>query len=219
MSGPMTDEPPAALKRTEIRAIYDQLGVKQDDQGWYEDKALQNLLRNADFAGADCIVEVGCGTGRFAEMLFKTYLGPNARFVGVDISRTMVDLARARLRPWGDRVEVQLTDGGFELPKADVVIATYVLELMSEDDIADLLAAAHRALQPDGQLCLASLTSRRGSLNYLWSLLYRVLPRRLGGCRPLNLAGHLQRHWRVTHHTFVSSYGLASEALIARPRA
>lgn len=216
----MTDEPPAALKPTEIRAIYDRLGVRQDDQGWYEDKALQDLLRHGGFETAKRVVEVGCGTGRFAEMLLKGRLAPDAQFVGVDISRTMVDLARARLETWADRVEIRLTEGEFDLPQADIVIATYVLDLMAEEEIADFLAAAHAALNPGGVLCLAALTSKRGPLNRLWSFLYRLAPRWFGGCRPLDLSGHLpRRQWRITHHAFVSSYGLASEALIAKPRA
>jgi ubiquinone/menaquinone biosynthesis C-methylase UbiE len=213
----MTPPTPPALPRDEVRSIYDRFGVRQDDQSWYEDKALQCLLQHGGFAEANVVAEIGCGTGRFAEMLLRDRLNPTARYVGLDISRTMVSLARQRLRPWDKRAEIVLSTGDFaELPEADIVVATYVLDLMDDPDIASLLTSARRALRPGGRLCLAGLAKRRSGLNALWSVAYRFAPRLLGGCRPVDLAAHLPaREWRILHDEQVSSYGLASEALVA----
>jgi len=214
----MTSEPGPALSRAELRDLYDRFGLRQDQQGWYEDKALAVLLRHGGFALAEVVVEPGCGTGRFAGFLLEKHLNPEARYIGLEISRTMVGLARERLLPWGERVEIHLTDGGFDFPPCDVLVATYVLDLMSEEDIGAFLAGAHRALRPGGRLCLAGLSAEHGPVNRLWSLLYRLMPQRLGGCRPTALASRLERrHWRLLHREDVSSYGLASEAVIATP--
>jgi len=207
-----------ALSRAEIRELYDRFGLRQDDQAWYEDKALAVLLRHGGFEHAKAVVEPGCGTGRFAAFLLAEQLPREARYVGLDISQTMVDLARSRLLPWEDRAEVRLTDGGFDLPPCDVLIATYVLDLMSEDDIAAFLDAAHAALEPGGRLCLAGLSAGRGPVNRLWTLAYRLMPRFLGGCRPTALSSRLdRRQWRLLRSETVSSYGLASEAVVATP--
>ncbi|HZD24736.1 MAG TPA: class I SAM-dependent methyltransferase [Alphaproteobacteria bacterium] len=210
---------PKALEQDRIRDIYDHFGARQDDQAWYEDEALAVLLRDGGFEGADVVVEFGCGTGRFAEMLLKQRLGPQARYVGVDISRTMVDLARKRLEPWGERAQVRLSEGDLDLPAADVIVATYVLDLLSEEDIDAFLEAARAALKPGGRLCIAGLTSERGALNRLWSVLYRLIPATLGGCRPMALGRHLRRRrWTLRTAEIVSTFGLASEAVVASPR-
>jgi SAM-dependent methyltransferase len=68
------------------------------------------------------VLDVGCGSGRIGEFV----LGAGASYyVGVDFSDPMIDLARARLGGFGDRVEL-LTDDFLTAPiegAFDVVLA------------------------------------------------------------------------------------------------
>lgn len=211
----MTSAP--ALSRDVARAVYDAYGARQDGQAWYEDAAFDRLVEHGGFAEARMVVEIGCGTGRLAERLLRDALPGDARYLGLDISATMVELARERLSPWSGRAEVRQSDGGFALPPADRIISTYVLDLLSEADIEAFLSAAAGALVPGGRLCLASLATG-GLVNRLWSAAYRILPRRLGGCRPVPLAGRLIRHGLVLRHrSAVRARGLSSEVLVAEP--
>lgn len=66
----------------------------------------------------------------------------------------MVALARNRLSLWGERATVLLADGTPHVPlsdgSVDRFLACYVLDLLSGQDIRDLLSEAHRVLAPEG---------------------------------------------------------------------
>jgi ubiquinone/menaquinone biosynthesis C-methylase UbiE len=208
---------PEALKR-----FYDRVGARQDRQAFYEDPALDDLLRHAEFAAAKSVVEFGCGTGRFAERILAA--GP-ARYVGFDISTTMVELASARLQHRRARAQVKLLEPGtVRLPvqsrSADRLVSTYVLDLLPEQQISELLIDAQRILAPGGRLCLVSITagptvSSRVVMG-LWNVLFRLRPAIVGGCRPIHLQPFLAGHpWAVAHHRVLASWGVASEVLVA----
>jgi len=95
----------------EARTFYDRFGARQDSQAFYEDDALDVLIAEGDFGAASHVLEIGCGTGRLAERLFGECLASSATYVGVDVSRTMVELTRERLHPWADRASVLHVDG------------------------------------------------------------------------------------------------------------
>jgi SAM-dependent methyltransferase len=217
-----------ALSPTEIRAFYDRFGSRQDSQGFYEDAALEDLVAHARFEEAENVFEFGCGTGRFAEKLLALSLPASATYLGCDLSATMVDLAARRLARFGERARVIRTDGGVRFPvrdgSVDRVIATYVLDLLSEADVAEFLREALRALVPAaGRLCLVSLTKGATplsrSVSTAWAAVYRLSPRLVGGCRPIRLADRLDPlSWETRHHRVVVAFGVPSEVLIARTR-
>ncbi len=127
------------LKPPEAKIFYDQFGAKQDTQSFYEDPALDDLIAHAHFDEAEHIFEFGCGTGRFAARLLKEYLPATAGYQGVDLSPTMVKLAKERLSPYTARAQVSQSAGSvtFPLPdhSVDRVLSTYVLDLLPDMDI------------------------------------------------------------------------------------
>ena len=212
------------LTTAQARAFYDRLGARQDAQSFYEDRALQVLVDHGTFSTATSVFEFGCGTGRFAKRLLAQALAPEARYVGVDVSSTMVRLAREQLRHWPDRAQVRFSDGSTKLEVADNsfdrFVSTYVLDLLSEEDISCLLAEAARILTDDGLLCLASLTYGDKPLSKLvpwaWEQVHVLHPLLVGGCRPIRLLGFLPTNrWRVRHREVVSAFGVSSEVVIA----
>jgi ubiquinone/menaquinone biosynthesis C-methylase UbiE len=211
------------LSPREARAFYDRFGSKQDLQRFYEDPAIDVLLRHSAFETASAVVELGCGTGRLAERLLRQRLSPQATYVGLDISRTMIELARNRLRPWADRTKVELTEGSPTLPlndrTCDRFLSTYVLDLLSEEDIGTALREARRVLIPGGRLCLAGLTFGQTPasrlLCRLWTAVHSMRPQLVGGCRPLRLEAFTGADWRVLHREVVCTFGLCTEVLIA----
>ena len=90
----------------DARRFYDRFGSRQDTQGFYENPALDDLVKYADFEHARSVLEFGCGTGSFARRLLETNLPVKAHYLGLDISGTMIGLATRRLEPWQDRTEV-----------------------------------------------------------------------------------------------------------------
>jgi ubiquinone/menaquinone biosynthesis C-methylase UbiE len=215
------------LTRAQARAFYDRFGSKQDSQAFYEDAAVRDLLAHAEFERANAVFEFGCGTGRFAETLLSRHLPAAARYVGRDVSTTMVDLARQRLARFADRADVRVTDGAprIEVPEGafDRFVSNYVLDLLTAGDIADIVSAARRVLTAEGRLCLVSLT--HGStpasrlVSWLWARVHRLRPQLVGGCRPLALLPFLSaEEWHILHHNVIVAYGIPSEVVVASPQ-
>jgi ubiquinone/menaquinone biosynthesis C-methylase UbiE len=212
------------LTHAQARACYDRIGAWQDTQRFYEGPAVRELVRHGGFEDAASVLEFGCGTGRLAERLLVHFLGPQARYVGVDLSPTMVDLARRRLEGFGDRARVLLTDGASELPfeagSFDRVLSTYVLDLLSPSDIRAVLAEAHRVLAEGGRVALVSLTHGATrparAVERLWSRVQAWRPALVGGCRALDLRSLLSEgRWSVLQDAVITSFGISSEALVA----
>jgi SAM-dependent methyltransferase len=197
------------LTRQQARDFYDRFGRRQDRQAWYE-------------------VEFGCGTGRFAESLLEDDLPQNGTYIGFDLSETMVQLTRKRLVPYGSRASVIRTDGRPRVPlpptSCDRFVSTYVLDLLSNQDISRTLAQAWKVLRPSGLLCLTGLTYGTTFLSRwvvaCWLAIHSLRPSLVGGCRPISLTDFLgPASWKVLYSTTVVSWGVPSEVLIARPRA
>jgi ubiquinone/menaquinone biosynthesis C-methylase UbiE len=215
------------LKTSEVQSFYDRFGRKQDAQGFYEDPALEDLIAHAGLIGAESVFEFGCGTGRLAAHLLDEHLPASATYLGCDLSRTMVGLAKERLTMYGGRARVLQSDGTVHFPlsdhSVDRVISTYVLDLLSERDIEEFLLEAYRVLHVGGRLCLVSLT--KGTTFFsrvvsgLWAAVFHLRASLVGGCRPIRLEHHINsRNWDVEYRKVVIAFGVPSEVFIARHR-
>jgi SAM-dependent methyltransferase len=216
------------LTPAEARAFYDRFGSKQDSQGFYENPALDDLVTHARFAEATRVFEFGCGTGRFAARLLAEALPASATYVGCDLSATMVGLARQRLSGHPVRAQVLQADGSARIPlpdhSVDRVVSTYVLDLLPDAAIGEVLREAHRVLATGGRLCLVSLTFGTTLLSRLvtaaWNAVFGWRASLVGGCRPISLAQALDASgWELEHRDVVSAFGVASEVVVAIARA
>ena len=215
------------LTRSQARAFYDRFGRKQDAQAFYEDGALDDLIDHAAFEQVEKVFELGCGTGRFASRLLAKHLSPSAVYFGIDLSQTMITIAQKRILPYKKRAKVSQSDGSMHFPlpndSVDCVVATYVLDLLPEEDILQAISEARRVLIPVGKLCLVSLTQGVSFVSRifiaLWSALFRLRPSLVGGCRPILLNSFFdQQSWSVDYRNVVIRFGVPSEVLIASPK-
>jgi ubiquinone/menaquinone biosynthesis C-methylase UbiE len=212
----------------QARRVYDRIGRAQDWQRFYEGAATAQLVGHAAFGDARAVVELGCGTGRFATRLLGDLLPATATYLGIDVSPLMVTLATERLAPWRDRATVALADAGERVPRsdesADRVVSNYVFDLLSPEATRAALDEAHRVLAPGGLLCLAGLTPGEAGLAHLvsraWKSVWMRAPVLVGGCRPIRVVDRLDpARWDIRHRRVVVAWGIASEALIAARRA
>ena len=101
------------------------------------------------------LLDIGTGTGRVLELLAARV----AQGLGVDASKAMLALARARLARTGlTHCAVRLADM-YRLPLADASFDIAVLQMVLHyaEDPAGVLAEAARVLRPDGRLIVIDL--------------------------------------------------------------
>lgn len=212
------------LSHEEARRAYDRIGSWQDSQAFYEDFATRDLVRHCQFESAQAVFEFGCGTGRFARRLLKERLAAAATYRGVDVSPKMIRLARAKLAEFGERAQVILSDGAAPVsePTASVdrFVSNYVFDLLSESDIAAVLAEAHRMLRAGGRLCLTGLSPGHGVVSRAfvraWSFVHQRSPLLVGGCRPIDLLPFLEDgSWKLLHHRALAPMGIPCAVVVA----
>jgi S-adenosylmethionine-diacylgycerolhomoserine-N-methlytransferase len=129
------------------------------------------------------ILEVGCGTGRNLVELARRF--PQAQVTGVDLSATMLDLARKKTAGFGPRVQLlhqAYTAPLSDPPGYDLVLFSYALSMFNPGyDTA--LAAARRDLVPGGQIAVVDFHDSRFGFFERWMGVNHV--RMNGQLRPL----------------------------------
>jgi cyclopropane fatty-acyl-phospholipid synthase-like methyltransferase len=185
------------------------------------------MIEHAAFDSAHSVFEFGCGTGAFVSRLLQHHLLADARYVGLDISSTMVSFAQERLKPWSDRAHVHQSDGSPHIAEPDRsfdrFVSTYVFDLLAPDFIDQLLSEAHRLLTPGGKLCLVSMTFGASRISravcWGWQRVWRLRPGIVGGCHPIELSEYWRADfWKIDHQTKVTSWGVTSEVVVASAR-
>lgn len=165
-------------------------------------------------------------SGRLAAELLSAHLPPDATYLGLDVSTTMVRLATSRLRPFGERANVVRTDGTAHIDAADRTfdsfVSAYVFDLLSDDDARALVNEARRVLRSDGLLGLVSLTDGPSllsrSVTMTWRGLHSISPWLVGGCRPITLRRFFSNaQWRIQYRNIIVRFGVPSEVIVARP--
>ena len=93
--------------------------AREFDDLYEDERPLTRLLRPGLFRrrqlaadtvraySAPRVLDVGCGSGRIGEFVLEAGA---AHYLGIDFSEPMVDMARARLERFGERVELILGD-------------------------------------------------------------------------------------------------------------
>jgi trans-aconitate 2-methyltransferase len=97
------------------------------------------------------VLDAGCGSGRVTELLAARL--PHGRVVALDASAAMVESARARLAPFGDRIEYVVADLGRPLPLAepvDAILSTATFHWVPDHDA--LFANLAAVVRPGGML-------------------------------------------------------------------
>jgi SAM-dependent methyltransferase len=117
-----------------------------------------NPLRMATLTPGATVVDVGCGAGMDL-MLAARAVGPGGKAIGVDMTESMAERARAAARALGfAQVDVRAGDA-LDLPvdtaSADVVITNGVLNLAP--DKRQAFGEVFRVLKPGGQFLYADI--------------------------------------------------------------
>jgi SAM-dependent methyltransferase len=207
----------------DTRAAWDGHAARYPAQEWLEARAISAALESADPGPEDRLVDLATGTGAVLRALAKRRRRPGAA-VGIDHSPRMMSRVGRLPAGWrtmqGDARHVPLPDG-----ETDVVICSYLLQLLARDERARVLAEARRLLRPTSGARLVVVTpwAHRGTpggrlVHGALEGLASARPGRWGGLMPLDPTGELEAAGLVpTHRTFLPRGGYPSLVIRARP--
>jgi phospholipid N-methyltransferase len=231
--------------QTAVTAFYDRFGPYLMNDFYhhtFEAIAMERMLSLCEIAPGDRVLEIGPGTGFLASKILNT-LNKNpeqsSQYVGIEVSSSMHHTCQKTLEGFfaSDNLEIQLhlvDDSTIALSKMDLsvnkVVLTYVMDLLPEDDLHQLVSILHDKLESNtdnylssspNKICVVNLTYGIDTfsrlLTNLWQLAYRLLGGEfVGGCRPLQIEQyfHQENGFVVDRVDKVVSNGLPSEIAI-----
>ena len=210
----------ARVPQDEIAGLYNSLSKIYDFWGKLTESRTRNrALELADIQNGQKILEVAVGTGlAFYEIVKRNPDGIN---IGIDISSGMLEKAQKRLG--------QLSGANYELKNAsafhlegdddqfDVLINNYMFDLISFDQMDELLAEFKRVLKKEGKLVLVNMTIGERFGSGIYDFLYRLSPRLMGGCRGIRLSEKLKEHgFKVKLREYHQQCLFPSEVILAQ---
>ena len=185
-----------------------------------ESRAAARAIEVADFQPGEAVLEVAVGTGVLFSKLAQ--IGGLKHCVGIEPAEAM--LRRARLRLGTQRMErtslcrADARQTPFTPQSFDAILNCYMLDLLPESDIQEVLKEFQRILKPTGRLVLLIMARQNWLTQSLWMLAYSLSPTLVGGCRPVSLSGYLAAGgWRTERDEQISQSGFRSQMILARP--
>ena len=141
------------MTETKVRQQYDQIAAVYDRR-WsaYIANTLSFLKNWAQISPTATVLDVGCGTGEFEQLLLREH--PTQRLVGVDISKKMLLVAQQKCRAYPN-VEfhtASVTSLPFVSNSFDIVISANAFHYFDRPLAA--LAEIKRVLKPDGTVVI-----------------------------------------------------------------
>lgn len=134
----------------------------------------RRVLELAEVRDGENLLEVAVGTG--AQIVELARANPRGQVAGIEISDGMLAQARRRLARSGlDRVDLRWGDARqlpFEDESFDLVVNSYMLDLLPRDEIPRTLAEFRRVLRPGGRLVLSNMTRGQRPAHRVWDALY-----------------------------------------------
>ena len=103
----------------------------------------------------DAVLDVGCGTGAVLALLHEKY--PDRRYVGLDLTPEMIEVARTKVAPGMEFVVGDAENLPFDEASFDAVLCSNSFHHYPNP--AAFLAGALRVLRPGGRLILRDYTS------------------------------------------------------------
>jgi demethylmenaquinone methyltransferase/2-methoxy-6-polyprenyl-1,4-benzoquinol methylase len=192
--------PRVKSSKQEISATYDSFAPVYADVTVWEEETRKTVVAKAEIREGQRVLDCGCGPGTLVTEAARR-VGSSGEACGVDLSDKMLEEAkkRAESAEVQDRIRLNKADLyqalPFEADSFDVVISTYVLDLIDTPDIPGVLSNLAQVLKPGGRIVLGSWTYGEGPhqpSSDLYTEVYESIKVAFA-CRPLHLQPHLEK--------------------------
>jgi ubiquinone/menaquinone biosynthesis C-methylase UbiE len=184
-----------------------------------ESRARRRVLEVAAVRDGEAVLEVASGTGVQLAALASRNRG--GRTVGIELADGMLEKARRELDRAGlDSVELLKADA-LDLPLEDetfdLVVISYMLDLLPLDQIPVALSEVKRVLRPGGRLVLSNMTKGERTLHRIWDGLYSRGIVLTANCRGVLAAPVLERlSFADVHREYLAQMSFPTEIVSAR---
>ena len=209
----------ARIPQNEIGHVYDKLAGIYDIWALLtESRARKCAIELAKIENGINVLEVAVGTGiAFHEIVNRNANGKNA---GIDISQGMLKKAEKRLKDLSEAHYTLSIGSAFNLPiedgSTDVLMNNYMFDLMSEEDMDRTLVEFKRVLKESGRLVLVNMTQGERLGSSIYSHIYNISPKTMGGCRGVTMSDRLIKHgFKVVTREYYQQMLFPSEVILA----
>ena len=158
------------------------------------------------------------GTGRLFRKIVKQ--NPDGTNYGIDISQGMLAKAKMKLSKQenksysleiGSAFDIRMDDGS-----VDILFNNYMFDLITFDQMDDIIDEFARVLKLGGKLVLVNMTKKEQFGAGLYERIYRISPTLMGGCRGVKLSNLLTEHgFKVEIREYIQQMLFPSEAILA----
>jgi ubiquinone/menaquinone biosynthesis C-methylase UbiE len=140
-----------------------------------ESRPRRRVLELAAPRDGEAVLEVAIGTG--AQLVELARQNASGRTAGVELSEGMLEQARTRLADAGLEERVELARASalelpFEDQSFDLLVNSYMLDLLPRADIQRALAEFRRVLRAGGRIVLSNMTVGERRRHRVWDALY-----------------------------------------------
>jgi len=215
------------VSREQTRQNYDRMSRWYDLFAGSEKRFTQAGLQLLGVKNGERVLEIGFGTGHSLVALAER-AGKSGLIAGVELSPGMIEVARQRLYPFGQK-QAQVQEGSAEIIQGDGtllpfngdafdgVFLSFTLELFSDEDILTVLDECHRILKREGRLGVVSLSKQDVLACRLYERAHERWPVMLD-CRPIELRKNLETSgFRVQALKVETMWGLPVDVSLSKP--
>ena len=210
----------------EAKVPQEDVGKLYDRTAWFydiwasltESKAQKRAIEIAEVQNKTTILDVAVGTGRLFRKIVKQ--NPDGKNYGIDISEGMLAKAKMKLSKLGNQIysleigsafDIRMDDGS-----VDILFNNYMFDLISFDQMDNVINEFARVLKPGGKLVLVNMTKAEQFGAGLYEKIYRISPPLMGGCRGVQMFNLLTEHgFKLITREYVQQMLFPSEIILA----
>ena len=159
-----------------------------------ESKAVNRSIVLADIRDGESILEVAVGTGiAFKKIVERNKHGGNE---GIDISQAMLSRTIRRMKKCDINAYHSQLGNAYGLPfgdsQFDLLVNSYMLDLLPESDFISILNEFNRVLKPQGRVVIVSMAYGQRWYNHFWNWVARHYRSLLTNCRPVSIENYMK---------------------------